>query len=174
MAKRKRTKTGKFLPALFGGSKTPAKRKKAKISGKKGTRSRRPRSAKRNPPTGVIRETMSVGVAAIVGGLAAHAAVKVLDRIASPGVADVSRVLAPLAIGMFATQIDSPHAQAIAAGAIGVAGAAVASSIADAIAKPNPPFDTGDLWLDNPPPPDQLTQAMNQSYRDGITALLNT
>lgn len=175
MAKRKRSSKGHFLPAVAKANK-PAKarktRKKGRRKGRRAVAARAPRGAKRNPPTTVVRETLSVGGAAIMGGLAAHAAVKVMERIASPGVADVARILVPTLIGIAATQLDHRHSQAIAAGAFGVAGAAVAGSIADAIAKPNPPR-ADEFWLDNPPTdPDELAYQVNNAYRNGISALL--
>lgn len=170
MARRARTSKGRFVPATT----KPRKPRKAGTKRRRKAGTKRRRSYKKNPPTLIVRETIGVGAAAIMGGLAAHAAVKVCDRIASPGVADVARVVIPALIGIVATQLDHKHAQAVAAGAFGVAGGALATSIADAIVRPNPPR-AEDFWVDyqdNPPSADQLTHNVNRGYSDGVTALL--
>lgn len=160
----RRSSNGRFLPAKKS-TKARAPRKNRK------TGARKRRSYKRNPPTPAIRETISVGTAALVGGLAAYAAVKVTEKIASPGVADVARVVVPTLIGIAATQLSHPNAQAVAAGAFGVAGGALATSIADAVVRPNPPR-VEDFWIDNPPTADALTYEVNRGYTDGITRML--
>lgn len=115
---------------------------------------------------------MSAGAAAVAGGLVAQAGVAIASKIASPGVSSVARVVVPALLGILATRVSHKHANALAAGAFGVAGAALAGVIADAIVRPNPPAPE-EFWIDNPPMPvDLLTQGVNAGYRDGVTAAL--
>lgn len=135
------------------------------------------RRARRNPPTVVVREALAAGAAAILGGLLAHALVKVAAKISSPTVADVASVALPVVLGAVVTQMDHRQSQAIAAGAFGVAGAALASAISNAIAQRNPPLLPAQFYVDNPPRlrgdyADTLRDTMNEGYRDGVTAAL--
>lgn len=164
----RRARSGRFLPAASS-SGAPRKRK-----ARKAPRSRRnPPAAKRNAPLKpAAKAAMSAGAAAVAGGLVAQAGVAIASRIASPGVSSVARVVVPALLGILATRVSHKHANALAAGAFGVAGAALAGVIADAIVRPNPPAPE-EFWIDNPPiPVDLLTQGVNAGYRDGVTAAL--
>lgn len=160
----------------------PRKRAKRKASARKRAPAKRGffglARAKRNPPAAVVQEALSAGAAAILGGLIAHALVKVSEKIASPGVASVAGVALPVIAGAFATQMAHKQAQAVAAGMFGVAGGALAGAVADAIARPNPPMLPSDFWV-NPPVAaigggagGALRNSMNAGYRDGVTAYL--
>lgn len=162
--RKKRNTKGRFLPVA------------AKRNPPRKSKRNPPARARRNPPAAAVKASISAGTAAIIGGLAAHALVKIADKIASPSVGSITRVVLPVALGFAATQLKHKHAQAIAAGAFGVAGAALATGIADAIVKPNPP-SAADFWLDNPPAleapsVDELTASFNAGYRDPISAML--
>lgn len=171
--RRRRSASGRFLPAA-----PKSKARKPARKGSKPRARRNPPRARKNPATmAQARKVAGTAAAALVGGLIAHAAVKIVDRIASASVANVARVLVPAAIGVFATQVKHKDAATAAAGAFGVAGAALAGSIADAIAKPNPTRPEEFYYLDAPaanPPvePDYLMDSVSQSYRDGVTDLL--
>lgn len=156
----KRNAKGQFLKGSFFGRKRKATRKRRKaprartalVSVNKPRKRRKStrRRARSNPPISVINETLGAGGAALLGGLAAHAALAVAGRIVTdPGVGQVLGILLPAALGIGATQFSHRRSQEFAAGAFGVAGAAVAGAISRAvIARSNPP----QFWeWDNPP-----------------------
>lgn len=154
--------------AKSGGAKrNPPKRRKRKMAASSAPKRRRAPAkrnppkrkrrffgrARRNPATPVITETLKAGGAALIGGLAAFAGLALLDKaVTDPTARAVGAVVVPVLVGIAATQVSSPHAQGVAAGAFGVAAIGLARSVSGAmLARVNPPSVPW-VW-ENPPLP---------------------
>lgn len=118
----------------------PAKRAPAKRApAKRGARRHYP-MALHNPPSSAVAEVIGSGGAAVVGGLVSVAAVSVFNRLVAGDTARaVASVVLPSLVGVAATRMSGPHAQAAAAGAFGVTGVGVARLVAGGLVQSNPP-----------------------------------
>lgn len=128
------------------GMNPPARRRRTTVK-----RSASGRFVRRNPPAMAVNDVVASAGAAFVGGLVSVAATAVFERLTTDQSArDIASVVIPSMVGIAATQLNSAHGQAAAAGAFGVAGLGIAKAVAKAVVAKNPPRVPWN-WNRNPP-----------------------